>query len=259
MIALRPRVSLQPARDRLTERVEHGRALVGSILKLQYNDQLTELSNEAITWSEINHVLLSELFEDESIPQSYPQLPLQPTDRVGILRAEVSAWANPLLSAIRYLEVLLARLNALSGAVDLTGTGPGATVTVYELHPRIEEVSGSLLRDGHFKSAVLEAYICVIDEVKSKSGLAEDGDHLMNLAFGCENRRPVVQVNNLATGAERDEQKGYMYLFKGIVALRNSKAHSNTLFNSPERTHEYLALASVLLRILEISQVNAGP
>ena len=50
-----------------------------------------------------------------------------------------------------------------------------------------------------------------------------------------------------------------MFLFKGIVGLRNSKAHSNTLFNDPSRAHEYLALASLLLRLLEIAAVNPKP
>jgi hypothetical protein len=39
-----------------------------------------------------------------------------------------------------------------------------------------------------------------------------------------------------------------MYLFKGIVGLRNSKGHSNRLFNDPSRAHEYLALTSLLLK-----------
>jgi len=66
----------------------------------------------------------------------------------------------------------------------------------------------------------------------------------------------VIQFNSLQTDAERDEQKGLMFLYKGIVGLRNSKAHSNRLFNDPSRAHEYLALASLLMRLLEIATVN---
>ena len=75
-----------------------------------------------------------------------------------------------------------------------------------------------------------------------KSGLGMDGDPLVNCAFGFENQAPVIQFNNLQSDAERDEQKGIMFLLKGIVGLRNSKAHSNRLFNDPRRTHEYLAI-----------------
>jgi uncharacterized protein (TIGR02391 family) len=126
----------------------------------------------------------------------------------------------------------------------------------YQFHPEIERVSGSLYRDGHFKAAAFEAYIRVIEEVKARSGLRLDGDGLMNQAFGCENRIPAIQFNNLQTDAERDEQKGFMFLYKGIVGLRNAKAHSNTLFNDPNRAREYLGLASLLMRLLEIAKIN---
>jgi len=126
-------------------------------------------------------------------------------------------------------------------------------------HSAIAQVSGQLFRDGHYKQAALEAYIRVIDEVKRKSGLALDGDSLVNRAFGCENQTPVIQFNTLQTDAERDEQKGIMFLFKGIVGLRNSKAHSNRFFNDPRRAHEYLALAGLLMRLLEIAAVSRTP
>jgi uncharacterized protein (TIGR02391 family) len=135
---------------------------------------------------------------------------------------------------------------------------PGAAIVVdqYRFHSEIERVSGQLYRDGHFKPAALEAYIRVIDEVRTRSGLAMDGDALMNRAFGCDKQTPVIQFNSLQTEAERDEQKGLMYLYKGIVGLRNSKAHSNRLFNDPNRAHEYLALSSLLMRLLEIATMN---
>ncbi len=36
------------------------------------------------------------------------------------------------------------------------------------------------------------------------------------------NRTPVIQVNDLRSDAERDEQRGFMHLFKGIVGVRNA-------------------------------------
>ena len=111
-------------------------------------------------------------------------------------------------------------------------------------------MSAELFRDGHYREAALNAYIRVIEEVKARSGIADDGDSLMNRAFGCDKQTPLIQFNDLLTEAERDEQKGFMFLFKGIVGLRNSKAHSIALFNDPYRAHEYLALASLLIRVL---------
>src|SRR5262249_8622674 len=50
----------------------------------------------------------------------------------------------------------------------------------YLVHPAIEACAGALFRDGHYKQAASESYICVIEAVKAKSGLRLDGDDLMN-------------------------------------------------------------------------------
>jgi uncharacterized protein (TIGR02391 family) len=142
---------------------------------------------------------------------------------------------------------------------DLAPPGAATAPDQYIFHSEIERVSSSLYTDGHSKQAALEAYIRVIHEVKAVSGLSEDGDPLMNKAFGIDKQTPVIQFNTLGTDAERDEQRGIMYLFKGIVGLRNSKAHSNVLFDDPSRAHEYLALASLLMRLLEIARVTRKP
>ena len=42
-----------------------------------------------------------------------------------------------------------------------------------------------------------------------------------------------------------------MFLFKGIVGIRNRKAHDTVSLNNPEKAIEYLALASLLLRLLD--------
>src|SRR5207302_3811978 len=68
--------------------------------------------------------------------------------------------------------------------------------------------------------------IRVINETKAKTGLLLDGEPLMGRAFGSERNPPVIRVNSLSTDEEKDEQKGFAFLFKGLVGLRNSKAHS---------------------------------
>src|SRR5260370_14341633 len=131
-------------------------------------------------------------------------------------------------------EAIVNQLQAL--APPSAATAPDQ----YRFHPEIERVAGEIYRDGHYKAAALEAYIRVIEEVRARSGLAFDGDNLMNHAFGCDNRTPVIQFNSLQTEAEKDEQRGLMFLYKGIVGLRNSKAHSNQLFDVRARAHAYL-------------------
>jgi uncharacterized protein (TIGR02391 family) len=148
----------------------------------------------------------------------------------------------------------------LEGFIEqLTDLAPPSAVTAadqYKFHSEIDRVSGELYRAGHYKQAALEAYIRVIEQVKIVSKIPDDGDSLMNKAFACDKQTPVIQFNNLQTEAERDEQRGFLFLFKGVVGLRNAKAHSNALFNDPLRGHDYLALASVLMRVIEIAHVN---
>ncbi len=126
----------------------------------------------------------------------------------------------------------------------------------YNFHPAIESVSRGLYNDGHFKSAVLEAFVCVINRVKNDSNLREmDGEKLINHVFGPDQKGGLkLSFNSLASEAEIDEQRGIMNLFKGIVGIRNFKAHTNILFDSPERAFEYLALSSLLMRLLDIAR-----
>jgi hypothetical protein len=82
---------------------------------------------------------------------------------------------------------------------------PNATTASdrYVFHSEIERLSGQLYRDGHYKQAALEAYIKVIDEVRRVSQISDDGDSLMNKAFGCDKQVPAIQFNSLTTDAER--------------------------------------------------------
>ena len=90
------------------------------------------------------------------------------------------------------LEACIDRLEML--APPIAQVAPGT----YQFHSEIERVSGHLFRDGHYKQAASEAYIRVIDEVKRRSGLPQDGDSLMNHAFSCENGRiPPLKFNTL--------------------------------------------------------------
>jgi uncharacterized protein (TIGR02391 family) len=132
-----------------------------------------------------------------------------------------------------------------------------ATGEEYMFHPQIEEVSRRLYQDGHFKQAVFEAFVSIINRVKDQANLHDlDNEKLMNNVFGQGGGGPRIRFNSLSTQAERDEQTGIMNLFKGICGIRNFKAHTNVLFDSPERGHEYLALASLLMRLLDIATVN---
>jgi uncharacterized protein (TIGR02391 family) len=126
----------------------------------------------------------------------------------------------------------------------------------YSYHPEIQRVSGQLFEEGNFRQAVLDAFIHLIHTVRAKTGLPYDGDDLMNRAFSPDGRTPPVRFNALQTQGEKDEQRGIWLLFKGIVGLRNFKAHMVATFDDPHRAHEYLALASLLMRLLDMATID---
>jgi len=164
----------------------------------------------------------------------------------------------------QFIENLEEQKQLLEGFINEREELIGSSVPVskkfdlgdYDLNPRIKAVIGKLFTDGHYKDAILKAYIEVIDRVKEVSGTPRasngnelDGDNLMNRVFGSEN--PIIKLNELRTDANIDEQRGFMYLFKGICGLRNEKGHKNFVQDDPKRTIEHLALASLLMGLLE--------
>jgi len=79
----------------------------------------------------------------------------------------------------------------------------------------------------------------------------------MGTVFGIEydkktlniSKKPILQLNELLTREDLDEQKGFMYLFMGsVVGIRNPKAHGIIEEKDPFKTLEYLSLASLLAK-----------
>lgn len=128
----------------------------------------------------------------------------------------------------------------------------------YDFHPKIKKVSIKQFEDGYFKEAIQNAFVEVIDQVKIKTGNPKstngrdlDGDDLMNHVFGCDNQQPKIKFNSLSSSLDKAEQRGLMNLFKGIVGVRDKKAHMNFVQNDFLKAIEYLSLASLLMRLLE--------
>lgn len=133
-----------------------------------------------------------------------------------------------------------------------------------QFHPRVVEVSKDCFIAGNYREAILNAFICLIDYVKERTGLDLDGDDLMNQVFSInydkEQRRitkyPIIRINELQNKSDRDEQQGFMFLCKGAAGgIRNPKAHKLIPQSNPLHTLEYLAFASLLMRRIEEGKV----
>lgn len=138
-------------------------------------------------------------------------------------------------------------IDALPSAVHLPPAAvlPASTFSLTHLHPTIQEAAGSLYATGHYRQALLDAYIAVDRAVQQKSQLAGSGTRLMETAFSPGN--PVLKIGDSA-----DEQQGFLSLFRGaMLAIRNPKAHSLGGTHDAQRALEWLSFASVLLRNLD--------
>jgi hypothetical protein len=125
----------------------------------------------------------------------------------------LKSWTDIMTEVREGLQIRLAdqRLNKKDPSQKVV-----RVIEPYTFHAEIEQVCGDLYRNGHFREAVSNSFIQLIEAVKRKSALLLDGDDLMNKAFGCDKSRPpIVQLNNLASDADFDEQRGFMFLFKG--------------------------------------------
>jgi len=107
-----------------------------------------------------------------------------------------------------------------------------------------------LFDDGHYVQATFEAFKYLDKEVQRHSKLQECGFKLMMQAL-TESGSPII-LTSCQTISERDEQKGYQFLFAGsVLAIRNPRGHEYNVSDDPDTCLDHLSLVSMLLRRLE--------
>lgn len=120
----------------------------------------------------------------------------------------------------------------------------------------LRSASRELFADGHYARAVEDAFKCLNNEVKARSGRPDlDGDKLMRQVFSANS--PILALNPLQSTSEKDEQRGYMDMFAGaMTGIRNPRAHEHDLEDQPEVALEMIVFANHLMRKLDRSVKN---
>jgi uncharacterized protein (TIGR02391 family) len=175
------------------------------------------------------------------------------------------------MAADRQDHVKVAAVQALTIAKaivdDAAGSGLATTPLAHEDEPlstpnfdqivdddELRRTCRKLYLDGHYALAVEEAYKCLNNVVKSLSELALDGVDLMKNAFSAN--KPVLALNALQTQSEKDQQRGYMEIFSGVITgIRNPRAHEHAYLDDPSTALELLGLANHLVRTARRSRV----
>jgi len=214
--------------------------------------QLPNHSPQYKIWCDTTTKIIREHFTDDYAGLFNGILPSSPHYASTVDRRR--AFISSIEEKVQLLQAIIEEYNRFQAepSIDISRSSP---LQEYDWHKEIKAVSVRLFEDKHYPQAVEEAFKRVIQEVKriykDKTGQVLDGHPLMNKAFGCANQTPVIAFNQLQSQEDRDEQEGMMCLFKGIVGIRNKKAHGNVILNDPVRATEYLSLASLLMRLLD--------
>lgn len=120
------------------------------------------------------------------------------------------------------------------------------------IHPRFPPIVRALFDDGHYAQSTFEAFKFIDKEVQRLAASTESGFKLMMNAF--KDSPPHLNLTKLQSTSEKDEQKGYQFLFAGAtLAIRNPRGHEYSIVDSPDTCLDHLGFASQLLRRLEQS------
>jgi uncharacterized protein (TIGR02391 family) len=156
-----------------------------------------------------------------------------------------------MLNRLSFFEKIVRRISAGIEKPE-TDDRPLHPFEIRNIHPRFPKIVRDLFDNGHFAQATFEAYKFIDKEVQRHSGLQETGFKLMLVAFS-ENS-PIIKLTKVSTQSEKDEQKGYQFLFAGcVLAIRNPRGHEYGIKDDIDSCLDHLSLASILVRRLEQS------
>jgi len=127
------------------------------------------------------------------------------------------------------------------------------------IHPAIQKASKQLYMDGHYANAAEDAFIEINDrakgiykQIRPEEKDIPDGVNLMNQLFG---KNALVELADIHSETGANIQQGYHFMFSGSMsALRNPKAHTNTIVLSASEALRRIMFASMLM--YQLDEVN---
>jgi uncharacterized protein (TIGR02391 family) len=118
----------------------------------------------------------------------------------------------------------------------------------------IVNVSRDLFESGFYNQAVTEAFKALNKSVQFLAGRDDLSDTgLMNLAFS--EKDPLLSWTSRKTTSQKDEQKGYMFMFAGsFTAIRNPCGHEIDWIDDHQTALDVILLVQHLLRKLKTAK-----
>jgi len=162
-----------------------------------------------------------------------------------------------LRATVSMLEGLIRRLDEKREDLGYDKTSRvRASFEGLDLHPHIASASADLYQDGHYRNAVADASITLVNYVKEKSRRHDlDCAGLMSTVFS--KNKPVLASNGLADQTDLNEQERMMHPCMGaVLALRNPRAHALN-WDTAEGALEYVAFLSMLAKRVDEAKRTA--
>jgi uncharacterized protein (TIGR02391 family) len=108
---------------------------------------------------------------------------------------------------------------------------------------------------GNYSHAIKDAMSFITQVLRDKSGLDGDGDSLVGQALGSgKSQQPNLMINRHQTQTEKDEQRGFMFILKGLYAfIRNPRTHEQ-IEDSKDEADRIILFIDYLANFLGASQ-----
>jgi len=129
---------------------------------------------------------------------------------------------------------------------------PVRRLTFQNLHPAVQAAAGALFADGHYESAVSEAFKSIEVRVRELTNSNRSGAPLMGDAFKMDGS--ILDVASHEGRSGEDEREGFLHMFRGaMLGIRNPGAHELFRTGDPQQALEYLGFASLLHRRIDVA------
>ncbi|GAA5036751.1 hypothetical protein GCM10023258_39780 [Terrabacter aeriphilus] len=141
------------------------------------------------------------------------------------------------------------------GASPAPRVAPVRRLTFESLHPAVQRAAGDLFADGHYETAVSEAFKSVEVRVRKAVAVDKSGAALMGDAFRSDGS--VLDVASHEGRSGEDEREGFLHIFRGaMIGIRNPGAHELFKPGDPQQALEYLGFASLLHRRVDVAEAR---
>lgn len=134
----------------------------------------------------------------------------------------------------------------------------GPTRALEGFHGDVIAAAAALFANQHYEQAIFDAFKAVEVRIRKLTGLQSSGQKLVGAAFG--GTPPRIMLTTASGQVGIDEHEGFRLLFLGALqGIRNPKGHAFLPIEDPQACLELLALASLLLRRLDLASDQPPP